>query len=196
MRVDGARWLTGLALGAALGLTGCQPPEHKVAVATRTVSATPTTAVSPTPLPKASETPVVFSSPQSSSEPPGQSTDRAALESDFENADGMPGYEEVLALQVPSSNGETIARGRQIFSNSCAGCHGAGGVGDGPAGKNLDPAPRDLTRAQDYKYGHLELGLHRTGAHGVPDTGMTGWGEVLDPDELWAVTHFIRTLQK
>ena len=196
MRVDGARWLTGLALGAALGLTGCQPPENKVSVAAPTVSTTSATAVSPAPLPRASETPVVFSSPQSSPLPSGESTDRTALENDFENAEGMPGYDEVLPLQIPPLNAKMLAQGKQLFSNSCAGCHGQSGVGDGPAGKNLDPPPRDLTKSREYKYGHLELALYRTGAYGIPDTGMTGWGEVLDADELWAVTHYLRTLQK
>ena len=196
MRVDGARWLTGLALGAALGLTGCQPPDNKVPVATPTVSTLSTTAVSPTPQTSGSETPVVFSSPRQSPGSAGRPADRSALEDDFENADGTPGYHDVLALQVPPPSGEMIARGKQIFSNSCAGCHGEKGLGGGPAGKNLNPSPRNLTKAQDYRYGHLELGLYRTGAYGVPDTGMTGWGEVLGADELWAVTHYIRTLQK
>ncbi|MBV9946642.1 MAG: c-type cytochrome [Myxococcales bacterium] len=37
------------------------------------------------------------------------------------------------------------AESREIFSERCATCHGAGGRGDGAAAANLNPKPRDYT---------------------------------------------------
>jgi mono/diheme cytochrome c family protein len=39
---------------------------------------------------------------------------------------------------------EARAEADQIFTNRCAACHGATGVGDGNASKGLNPAPRNL----------------------------------------------------
>lgn len=40
----------------------------------------------------------------------------------------------------------TEAEGALVFAESCAGCHGPGGKGDGPAAPGLRPRPADLTR--------------------------------------------------
>ena len=42
---------------------------------------------------------------------------------------------------------EVLAKGRAIYTATCAPCHGEGGKGDGPAGKIFKPAPRDHTDA-------------------------------------------------
>lgn len=42
---------------------------------------------------------------------------------------------------------EVLAKGRTIYTATCAPCHGEGGKGDGPAGKIFKPAPRDHTDA-------------------------------------------------
>lgn len=144
--------------------------------------------------PEAVQTPEI-PQPKATASPVAPS-DRAALEEDYEDAEGLPGYDEVLALQVPLPASDSLSQGRKLYETSCASCHGDGGLGDGQAGESLDPSPRNLTLPDDYKYGHLELALYRTAAFGVPDTGMTGWGEVLEPKEIWAIGHYIRTLQK
>ena len=105
---------------------------------------------------------------------------------DIRKADGLPGYAVVLEKGIPPSDQAERDRGKQLFRSSCAGCHGEEGRGDGEVGKSLDPPPRDLHQVAQYKYGHLELSLFRTIGYGVPDTGMAGWGEVLEPDEVWA----------
>lgn len=37
------------------------------------------------------------------------------------------------------------AKGKEIYTKSCASCHGAAGKGDGPAAAALNPKPKDLT---------------------------------------------------
>ena len=51
---------------------------------------------------------------------------------------GAPGAEDEAALQS----------GASLFAANCAGCHGAGGRGDGPAAAALLPRPANLTTAQ------------------------------------------------
>ena len=122
--------------------------------------------------------------------------DMSAVKTDYEDADGLLGYEEVLALEVPPSDAAMIAKGKELFVANCTSCHGDQGLGDGTAGASLDPKPRNLTAIDEYKYGHLELALYRTGAYGVEGTGMAPWGDILEPEEQWAITHYIRTIQK
>ena len=38
-----------------------------------------------------------------------------------------------------------LERGQSLYALNCAPCHGAGGKGDGPSAKTLDPPPRDHT---------------------------------------------------
>ena len=121
--------------------------------------------------------------------PPGQE--------DFANAEGTLGWSEVLALKIPPSGPQAIARGRAVFARlgNCVDCHGEIGRGDGPAGRALDPLPTNLTRVDDYKYGHGELGIYRTVYYGVDGTGMAPLEGVLTPDQVWDVTHYVRSLQ-
>jgi high-affinity iron transporter len=42
----------------------------------------------------------------------------------------------------------SLAAGEAVYKARCAMCHGESGKGDGPAGRALDPAPRDHTDAE------------------------------------------------
>lgn len=199
-------------LGAALvisvlGFTGCQQPTKTDPAASPsavTTSApaeetpeasesaeTPEAVATETPT-EAAETPAAGDSPVASSGGDGD------LLADLELAEGMTGYEEVVALagSVPPSSPEAIAKGKELYSQNCALCHGESGVGDGPGGASLDPPPRDLTVASEYKYGHLELALYRTATYGIEGTGMAPWDGIISPEDQWAIGHYIRTIQK
>ena len=41
---------------------------------------------------------------------------------------------------------EASEKGKEVYENSCAHCHGTEGRGDGSAAENLLPKPRDFTR--------------------------------------------------
>ena len=68
--------------------------------------------------------------------------------------------------------------------------------GDGPAGISLDPKPRNLRNPDENKYGQFELSLYRTTWYGVEGTGMAPWGDILNPEETWAIVHYLRSVQE
>lgn len=114
---------------------------------------------------------------------------------DFENAKGMAGFTEVSQLSVPPSTPEALARGKELYSVNCALCHGDNLAGDGSARGHLDPPPSDLRNSPKYKYGHLEPAIFRTTMYGIEGTGMAPWDGILTPDEVWDVTHYVRSMQ-
>lgn len=202
------RWLGAVLIVSVFGITGCAEPQKKDPGTKPTAAATQP-APAETTAPDEMETPAETAETPSETETPAETaetpaaggevaaTGRAAIEADFENADGMEGYEDVLAMEIPAHNPEMIAKGKELFVANCASCHGPEGKGDGEAGANLDPPPRNMTAPDEYKYGHMELALYRTGAYGVEGTGMAPWVDILGEDEQWAITHYIRQeLQK
>jgi mono/diheme cytochrome c family protein len=87
---------------------------------------------------------------------------------------------------------ETLARGARLFDTYCAICHGPQGAGDGPVGKKFgmplppltDPAVTE--RPDGYLYGTI-----REGGFVMPS-----YGEMMTPEERWAVVHHLRSLRK
>lgn len=201
------RWLGALLIVTTIGVIGCAEPQKKdtsstpkpaeTTMAQETPEPAETTVADATPAegetPADGETPAETASSDGPGDVPASGVpDREALEYDFELADGMAGYDEVLEMQVPPMTPELVAQGKELFVENCASCHGEKGMGDGEAGKALDPPPRNMTDPSGYKYGHLHLALYRTGAYGVDGTGMAPWGDILEPDQMWAISHYIR----
>lgn len=90
---------------------------------------------------------------------------------------------------------ERVAGGRQLYEHNCAACHGARGLGDGPAGKNLNPPPAILVglgRMPMVGDGYL----HWTVAEGgIPiGSAMPPFKDVLKPNDIWKVILYLRTL--
>ena len=83
-------------------------------------------------------------------------------------------------------------RGKALYKENCAACHGAEGRGDGPAAKGLEPAPsnfHDLERmAQRSAYG-----LYNTITLGVAGTSMAPFKQ-LSEDERWALAFRVANL--
>jgi len=92
---------------------------------------------------------------------------------------------------IPAS-AESIARGQQIFTDSCAICHGPAGMGDGPVGVTLNPRPPDLQL-------HMLPGVHTDGqlfdwiTNGFPNTAMPAFVNDYPEEDRWHVINFIRT---
>jgi high-affinity iron transporter len=85
-----------------------------------------------------------------------------------------------------------LTRGKALYAQHCAACHGAEGQGDGPAAKGLDPAPsnfHDLERmAQRSAYG-----LYNTITLGVDGTSMASFRQ-LSEDDRWALAFFVSVM--
>ena len=89
----------------------------------------------------------------------------------------------------------SIARGGETYASHCASCHGDGGMGDGPGGVSLDPAPAPLAytgqmMGDDYLFWRVS-----EGGLGDPfNTGMIPWGNILTEDQRWDVLNYVRAL--
>jgi mono/diheme cytochrome c family protein len=105
----------------------------------------------------------------------------------------------------------TIERGRGMFEQYCAVCHGKGGTGDGPAASAMTTKPTDLTLMQHrngvFFAAQIESAISGTDpvvAHGVP--GMMMWGAIFRADahgdeaavdaRIRDLVAFIETIQK
>lgn len=86
-----------------------------------------------------------------------------------------------------------LSKGKQLYIAQCALCHGMEGKGDGPGGKDLNPAPRNFT---DRERMAIISPAHafNTIRLGVEGTSMKGYPELSD-EEAWALSFYIMTLQ-
>jgi cytochrome c oxidase cbb3-type subunit I/II len=93
-----------------------------------------------------------------------------------------------------------IQEGRTLYVEAgCGGCHGASGRGDGPKAGGLRDEwgwpirPTDLTR-RPLKGGSTPLDLYRTLAAGVGGTPMPSYLDSLEPNQIWALVVYLRSL--
>ena len=83
---------------------------------------------------------------------------------------------------------QSIAAGEALFLQNCSSCHGPDGHGDGPAAKDLQPPPADLTAGHIYTHSDGDLFWWIT--HGI-GTVMPGFDTTLDPTGRWNLIDFI-----
>ena len=92
---------------------------------------------------------------------------------------------------------ESIARGRQIFVQACASCHGPQGRGDGQqvmadnAGYPIKP--RDLT-AGVFKGSSESNDLYYRIVAGLPGSPMPSYADVYTDEQLWDLIHYVQSL--
>lgn len=107
-------------------------------------------------------------------------------------------------IEIPAETPTTAASvqmGRELFAKrGCVECHGAQGAGDGPAAAQLKDAwgnavtPRDLTHGP-LKWGNTPKDIYRTLAFGIPGTPMPAYEQTFTKDQLWALVHYIKSIQ-
>ncbi|HLE44846.1 MAG TPA: c-type cytochrome, partial [Methylomirabilota bacterium] len=109
-----------------------------------------------------------------------------------------PSVASVLAPREAAAQAADETRGKQVYEQKCALCHGASGKGDGPAAELLLPRPRDFT-AGKYKIRSTLSGqppsdedLVRVIKAGMPGTSMPAWEKVLKDDEVRAVVAYVK----
>ncbi|MDX1444409.1 MAG: cytochrome c/FTR1 family iron permease [Gammaproteobacteria bacterium] len=76
-----------------------------------------------------------------------------------------------------------------VYQQQCASCHGANGMGDGPAGAGMDPAPTDFTDTERARARTI-YGLYNTIKLGVDGTGMRAYSELSD-EQRWALAFYV-----
>ena len=94
---------------------------------------------------------------------------------------------------------EASEKGKEVYEQSCAHCHGTEGRGDGSAAENLLPKPRDFTRGL-YKIRSTESGELPTDqdlfdiiTEGMPGSSMPGWETSLSTNDRWELVAYIKT---
>ena len=87
---------------------------------------------------------------------------------------------------------DMVAHGTKVYSAQCAVCHGPKGLGDGPAGKSLNPPPRNLVEGKWVK-GGTSKELFITLTKGLAGTSMAAFGHLSKVDR-WALVHYVRSI--
>ena len=100
----------------------------------------------------------------------------------------------VQAHPIPlmPSSAPRHARGEALYAQACAGCHGASGAGDGPAGVGLDPPPTDFTdraRADERSV----FALYQVIDQGLEGTAMASYSG-LPVEDRWALATYVGSL--
>lgn len=88
---------------------------------------------------------------------------------------------------------ELVDKGKELYQNNCASCHGNSGLGDGAAGVALNPKPRDLSSTDGWTNGREFPQLYKTLEEGILQNGMAAY-EYLPPIDRIAIIQYIRTL--
>jgi high-affinity iron transporter len=104
-------------------------------------------------------------------------------------ADGYGVVLDQLPRQTPS-----LARGAEIYRESCAGCHGDAGRGDGRLAATIQPPPTDLTGWATLK-DRSPLDYYRRVTIGVVGTAMPAFEARVPAEDRWAVALYASTLR-
>jgi mono/diheme cytochrome c family protein len=88
---------------------------------------------------------------------------------------------------------ENITKGQTIYKKHCQMCHGERGLGDGPAGKRLNPKPANFADREkmakmtdDYLFSEITKG----------EGSMPAFERKLKPEERWQVIRYVRTFAR
>jgi len=84
---------------------------------------------------------------------------------------------------------------KAVYEKQCASCHGAGGKGDGPAGKFLKPPPTDFATALKGKTDADVAKVIKEGGKAVGKSAlMPAFGSRLSDDQINGLVAYIKGL--
>ena len=92
---------------------------------------------------------------------------------------------------------ESITNGAALYKRQCVMCHGATGVGDGPAAKNLKgklPSLADKATMSKLTDAHIHEAI--TAGKKTQIGNMPALGKRLKPEEITDIVNYVRTLAK
>lgn len=99
----------------------------------------------------------------------------------------------ITGLKTAPAQYPNIAEGQKLYTVECAKCHGATGIGDGPEGKELDPAPRNFKDAERmgginaaHTFNTIRLGIQGTGMLAHP---------TLEDEEVWNLAFYVLSIR-
>lgn len=99
----------------------------------------------------------------------------------------------VDVLQLLSEREKLTTKGEEIYKANCSSCHGDKGLGDGVAGANLNPKPRNFTVLTGWKNGRKFSEIYKTLVEGISGGAMVSY-DYLPIEDKFALIFFIHTL--
>jgi high-affinity iron transporter len=103
------------------------------------------------------------------------------------------GVRERFAVRALPPRVPDLARGRTLYAEACASCHGPEGRGDGPAAAGLDPAPADLTN-RSRLLALSPFAIASTIAYGIDGTAMVPFAGRFDAADRYDLAFFAGSL--
>ncbi|PHS65825.1 MAG: cytochrome c class I [Flavobacterium sp.] len=95
-------------------------------------------------------------------------------------------------LENPLKGDEAAtSKGKKIYKQMCAICHGMKGKGDGMAGSALKPKPANFTKAEIQEDSDGAIFWKITEGRG----NMVSYKETLSETQRWQLVNFIRTFK-
>ena len=91
-----------------------------------------------------------------------------------------------------ASDAASIAAGKEVYAKQCLSCHGEKGKGDGPASKELNPKPHDISNEVVAKQSDGALFWKLTEGR----KPMPTFDKTISETERWQVINYVRTLGK
>jgi caa(3)-type oxidase subunit IV len=93
-----------------------------------------------------------------------------------------------------NAGAEVLARGKTLYAQNCASCHGVDGGGDGAAGAALNPKPHNFKdAAKPWKNGGSAKAIYITLAEGIKGSGMAAYPS-LSVEDRWSLVHYVRSI--
>mgnify|MGYP003394248265 CR=1 FL=1 len=103
------------------------------------------------------------------------------------------GMNDIKAFEA-NMGADVLSKGKTLFAQNCASCHGAEGAGDGPAGAALNPKPHNFKNpTAPWKNGGSAKAMYITLAEGVKGSGMAAYPS-LSVEDRWALVHYVRSI--
>ena len=96
------------------------------------------------------------------------------------------------ALELPKKSID-IADGARLYAASCASCHGARAMGDGPAGATLYPKPPAIGSSK-VMHDVAPAMMFRKISVGVAGTAMAGFAPTLTVEQRWNIVMYLSSL--
>ena len=99
---------------------------------------------------------------------------------------------EAKEIVNPYSGNQVAAhKGGVLFQKLCWTCHGKSGVGDGPAGKNLNPQPKNFRLKSVQNQSDGELYWKISNGKGM----MLPYKHSLNEEQRWQLVNYIRSFK-
>ncbi|NOS84593.1 MAG: cytochrome c [Ignavibacteria bacterium] len=95
-------------------------------------------------------------------------------------------------MKYLSSTPEMVDKGKSIFTMNCVSCHGEQGKGDGVAGANLNPKPRNFHDLNGWTNGTSMTMMYKTLQEGITSRGMASYAN-LPPEDRLNLIMYIRS---